>query len=150
MNNNLWARKPGEGHDVREQQCRSCHNKDGIAKDKVPTELQHPEEVMAWSGETRQLVKNIEPPEIPVYDKDGKQTHAGFITCPSCHNPHQWDPRKKTPGEGKNLEGNALNSFLRNANSEFIVCADCHGKDGLFRYKYYHGKTSRTEYPLYR
>lgn len=150
MKNNLWARKPGEGHDVKEQQCRSCHTKKGVAKDKVPPALQHPEEVMAWSGETRELVKQNELPEVLVYDKEGKETHAGFITCPSCHNPHQWDPRKEAAGPGKNVEGNALTSFLRNKNSEFIVCADCHGKDALFRYKYYHGEASRKDHPLYR
>lgn len=150
MENNLWARKASEGNDVKEQQCRSCHNKDGIGKQKVPPALQHPKEVMAWSGETRQLVKNKKIPDIPVYEKDGIEAHVGFITCPSCHNPHQWDPRKKQAGNGKNLEGDALTSFLRNSNSEFIVCADCHGKDAIFRYKYYHGKTSRKDYPLYR
>jgi len=150
MQNNLWARKPGDGNDVKEQQCRSCHSEKGLAKDKVPQALQHPEEVMAWSGETRALVKQGKLPEILVYDKQGKETHVGFITCPSCHNPHQWDPRNQTAGSGKNIEGDAMTSFLRNTNSEFIVCADCHGKDALFRYKYYHGKASRKEYPLYR
>jgi len=150
LKNNLWSQKLGEGHDIKEQQCRGCHNKDGVAKEKVPLALQHPEEVMAWSEETRQLPNNNSLPDVPVYNKDGEKAGAGFISCPSCHNPHQWNPREEVVGKGENIEGDALTSFLRNANSERILCADCHGKDSLFRYKYYHGKTSRKQHPLYR
>ena len=150
MQATLWALKPGEGEDVKEQQCRSCHSDFGVASQKIPPALPHPHKVMAWSNATRQLGHAYTLPDTPVFDKEGNKAHAGYISCPSCHNPHQWDPRKAVAGTGKNVEGDALNSFLRNANSAHIVCADCHGKDALFRYKYYHGKVSRKEYPLYR
>lgn len=146
----LWAQKEGDGKDFNEQLCRSCHSDDGQASKKIPRALRHPADVMAWSAEIRELTSKHEVPDIPVFDKSGKHAHSGVISCPSCHNPHQWDPRKPVAGTGINKEGDALTSFLRNSNSEFIVCADCHGKDALFRYKYFHGKTSRKDHPLYR
>jgi predicted CXXCH cytochrome family protein len=146
----LWARKPGEGEDLKEQQCRSCHQDGGIASNKVPPALHHPHKVMVWSNVTRQQVYSQAIPDTPVFGKDGKPAHVGFLSCPSCHNPHQWNPRQAVTGPGKNVEGDALTSFLRNADSEYIVCGDCHGQDGLFRYKYFHAKASRKPYPLYR
>lgn len=146
----LWARKPGEGEDLKEQQCRSCHQEGGVASNKVPSALHHPHKVMVWSTATRQLRYTYPLPDIPVFAKDGTKAHTGFLSCPSCHNPHQWDPRKAVAGPGKNVEGDALTSFLRNTDSAHIVCGDCHGQDGLFRYKYFHAETSRKPYPLYR
>ena len=150
MQVSLWARKPGEGEDVKEQQCRSCHREAGVASAKIPPALRHPHKVMAWSSATRQLGNAYSLPDIPVFAKDGTKADAGFISCPSCHNPHQWDPRRAIAGPGKNVEGDALNSFLRNTSSEHILCGDCHGQDALFRYKYFHAKTSRMAYPLFR
>lgn len=150
LGNSLWALPLGEGNDVKEQQCRSCHNEDGIAKNKVPPALQHPSKVLAWSGETRKLLNKEGLPDIPVFSKSGEAGHAGIISCASCHNPHQWNPSKEVLGEGKNVEGDALTSFLRNNNSEHIVCADCHGRDALFRYKYFHSDKSRVKHPLYQ
>lgn len=150
MQATLWALKPGEGEDRKEQQCRSCHTDFGVASNKIPPASQHPHKVLAWSNATRQLGQSNKLPDTPVFDQEGNQAHAGFISCPSCHNPHQWDPSKAAAGPGKNVEGDVLSSFLRNADSAHIVCADCHGKDALFRYKYYHSKVSRTKAPLYR
>lgn len=145
----LWALQPGDGKDIKEQQCTSCHNKNGKAKAKIPPALRHPNNVIAWSGAIRQLNNEHKLPDIEVFDSKGKHARVGIISCPSCHNPHKWNPRTDKKGSGKNIEGNALTSFLRNYNSEYIVCADCHGKDAIFRYKYFHGTTSRKDYPLY-
>lgn len=151
MNSNLWAQIPGKGADVKTQQCSGCHSDRGIAKNKTPDHLEHPEKVVAWSNDSRHIYhKDKKIPDIPVYDQTGEKQHRGQITCASCHNPHQWSPGNAKAGTGKNEEGNVLSSFLRNANSENIVCADCHGKDSLFRYKYFHGDASRKKYPLYQ
>lgn len=151
LKNKLWALKPGEANEVVAQQCASCHVDTGIAKDKVPPELEHPEKAVAWSNDSRNVYyNNKQLPVITVYDEKGAIQRMGTITCTSCHNPHQWNPGATKAGSGKNEEGDVLTSFLRNKNSEYIVCADCHGKDALFRYKYYHSKTSRIKHPLYR
>lgn len=151
MKNDLWAIKPGKGKDVKEQQCTSCHSDTGIAKNKAPRNLGHPEKAVAWSNESRNVYhKGKKIPVVPVYDEMGEKQQMGYISCASCHNPHQWNPRNAKAGSGKNEEGNVLSSFLRNASSEYIVCTDCHGKDALFRYQYYHDDASRKKYRLYR
>lgn len=141
----LWARAPGEGQDPQETLCRSCHAKGGIAEIKMPVKSVHPEQVQAVVLRGRSHKGGY----TPLFDKDGNASDRGVITCPTCHNPHQWDPAQKKNGAGKNLEGSARNSFLRNR-SESSLCASCHGLDALFRYKYYHGETSRAKHDLYR
>ena len=151
MELNLWAREPANVSSAVEKMCLSCHAKDKAAKDKVPSKLQHPDHVLVWSNEVRKKrITNNQLPNIPVYDENGKSAHVGLISCLSCHDPHQWKPEKNKAGDGKKHEGDAMNSFLRNKNSELIICADCHGADAIFRYKYFHGETSRKTYPLYQ
>ena len=146
----LWARKPGAAPSGSEQLCRSCHVQDGIAQAKIPLESQHPAKVQVWSHALRARFRQNAGADIPVYGADGKQVSVGVITCASCHNPHRWRPDKAEEGPGKNTEGDVLSSFLRAASSEYIVCSDCHGEDALYRYKYFHGRSSHRDYPLYR
>lgn len=141
----LWAREYGKiryDEDIVNALCNSCHSKGRIAENKIPLIATHPEE---------RLVNNILRSNrdaldfSPIFDKKtGKEVHVGNISCPSCHNAHQWSPLKKEKGIGKNLEGNATNSFLRNV-SYNNICIDCHGLDALFRYKYFHDPEERVE-----
>ncbi len=151
----LWARKLGKANDPVDLYCRSCHEKGEIAADKViPAERGiHPEDVLVWSSEIRQRAGRHHKGKqtgIPVFNRQGKHDKIGRITCASCHNPHKWDGRKKQKGPGKKVEGNAMNSFLNITNTENFVCSDCHGRDGLFRYKYYHSPSSRKKHRLYQ
>lgn len=151
MDINLWAREPAKVASAVEQMCLSCHAKDQVAENKVPPALRHPDHISVWSNAVREKRLTDNPlPDIPVFNKKGKRAHVGLITCLSCHDPHQWQPGKAKAGDGKEHEGDAMNSFLRNANSELILCADCHGADAIFRYKYFHGKASRKSYPLFQ
>ena len=151
MESSLWAREPAKVSSTVEKMCLSCHDKGQVAKDKVPPVLRHPENIAVWSNSVREKRLTADSlPDIPVFDEDGKRAHVGVINCLSCHDPHQWQPGIKKAGTGKNIEGDAMNSFLRNQNSELIICADCHGADSIFRYKYFHGETSRKKYPLYQ
>ncbi len=151
MDLNLWAREPANVTSAVEKMCLSCHAKGKAADSKVPTKLQHPDHVLVWSNEVRKKrITGNHLPNIPVFGKNGRRAHVGLISCLSCHNPHQWKAETNKPGDGKKHEGDAMNSFLRNKNSELIICADCHGADAIFRYKYFHGDTSRKKYPLYQ
>ena len=143
----LWARELGRGDDIMEQLCRSCHGDDGLAATKLPYKLRHPRDVLIITSD--KVKRNEEKRDVyfPLYNEEGRVTDAGFITCPTCHNPHQWQAGRKEYGPGRNIEGQAINSFLRNK-SELSLCTDCHGMDALFRYKYFHGDISRQPYPL--
>ncbi len=147
---NSEARDPGGAvFNVAQQRCASCHRADGIAENKQPLKTQHPATVKVWSTALQKKLLEHKTPDIPVYSLSGKQVQFGAITCSSCHDPHRWDPANDSPGKGANVEGDVRTSFLRNANSAFFTCADCHGADALFRYKYFHDPASRrTGIPL--
>jgi hypothetical protein len=66
----------------------------------------------------------------------------GNISCPTCHNVHQWDPISKDKGKGVNVEGDMSNSFLRPQASR-VLCADCHPRDAALKFKNYHDTTTR-------
>jgi formate-dependent nitrite reductase cytochrome c552 subunit len=131
--------------------CLGCHADGHVAGAKVPANTRHPRHIPVWSGSLRRRsAKAGILPEVPVYDNRGRRAMIGRIVCATCHDPHRWDPRQSAKGPGRNREGDATDSYLRNASSRRIVCADCHGRDAIFRYKYFHGRTSRRPHPLYR
>ena len=139
----LWGYELGPGDDGMEKLCRSCHQEGGISGHKMPKNFNHPTDVFVTYNRARmKRMKKGKP--LPVFKINGKRTKTGVITCPTCHNPHQWSALEPDYGPGKVTEGDATNSFLRGV-SDFAVCSDCHGFDGLFRYKYYHGDTSRKK-----
>ncbi len=144
----LWARPPGPGKDVQESLCRSCHRKAGLAGKKVPEELHHPpRRVPANAG--RWIGIRAQNRNPPVFTVDGKRVPVGRITCPTCHDPHRWNPARARRGDGRRHEGTVLDSFLRHAATEGFLCSDCHGLDSLFRYKYFHWPASREPHSLY-
>lgn len=150
----LWSRKLGKSNDPVDLYCRSCHEKGEIASDKVipPKNGTHPKDVVVWSSKIRDRAGRHHKGkkfDIPVFNRQGKHANIGQLTCASCHNPHKWNGRKEKNGPGKKTEGNAMNSFLNVTDTENFVCSDCHGLDGLFRYKYFHSPSSRKKHRLY-
>jgi predicted CXXCH cytochrome family protein len=143
----LWGREYGKvryDEDIVNALCNSCHSKKGIAQDKIPLIATHPEEKLV-NNVLRNDRESID--FSPIFDKKtGKEVNVGNISCPSCHNAHQWSPLVKERGNDKNMEGNATNSFLRNV-SYNNICIDCHGLDAIFRYKYFHDPVERVEPP---
>ena len=131
----LWALDYGAGDSFAAGLCTGCHSKNGAAKNKIPKVASHPE---------GKLIVNVgrdqkgRPDYFPLFDKStGKPVGAGNISCPSCHNAHQWDPKSLAKGNGSPLEGNAGNSFLRMRSDQFL-CKDCHGIEALSRLYYFH------------
>lgn len=146
----LWARPLSpEGNPV-EQRCKSCHAQSQIAAAKVPEQTRHPQQVNIWSPQLRQQIYAKKVPQILAFDKQGRRTKFGAITCASCHNPHQWQADSKKPGTGKLREGDAMNSFLRSNHSENIVCQDCHGNDSIYRYKYFHADDAHQKHHMFK
>ena len=137
----LWALDPGDGkNSVMEEMCNSCHSKGKLKDIKVPAIATHPEDVGIVN--VGHSTKN-EPGFFPLFDgKTGEPELIGNISCPSCHNAHQW----KSDSFEKDIkrEGDATSSFLRNR-AEDLLCKKCHGSESLFRYLYFHTPEKRKD-----
>jgi predicted CXXCH cytochrome family protein len=136
----LWAQGIGAGSNVMEMMCNSCHSEIGPAKNKIPQVYLHPREKLI-----KNTGKNISdrPDYFPLFHgRTGEPVTSGNISCPTCHNVHQWDPKSKDKGKGVNVEGDMSNSFLRPQASR-VLCADCHQSDAALKFKNYHDTTKR-------
>jgi predicted CXXCH cytochrome family protein len=124
----MWARSLGEADLPLNRLCRACHD-DG------PNPGEHPIDVVAWSQDVRAAVRSNAPAEMPVFDENGHQARVGQIGCATCHNPH----REVAAGRPEDLPG----LYLRMPELVEPLCADCHGPDSLFLYKFFHSEASR-------
>ena len=132
----LWARPYGsvsKNQSPMNALCTGCHSKDNIAEKKIPQIATHPEgklltNVMRYNRQKSGYT--------PLYDETGQEKNVGNISCPSCHNAHQWGPLPKDRGIRKY-------KFLRNMSAD-TFCADCHGPDAIFRYLYFHDPKKRV------
>lgn len=124
----MWARSQGDGNHVVNSLCRSCH-------DGTPDPADHPSDVMAWSQAVRQSVRSNASAALPVYDEQGHRSRFGNITCATCHDVH----RERAEGRPDELPG----LHLRMAEISEPLCADCHGRESLFLYKFFHSPSSR-------
>jgi predicted CXXCH cytochrome family protein len=137
----LWARNFTAGDSIPERMCISCHSKNGPANNKIPPIASHPAgKLITNVGRNTKGQDNY----FPLFDKStGQPVTVDNISCPSCHNAHQWSPGTPSEGSGVKTEGSADNSFLR-VQSRNLPCMDCHGPDGLFKYLYFHDPDKRT------
>ncbi|MFQ5646165.1 MAG: cytochrome c3 family protein [bacterium] len=149
-------RKLAGGWNIYNGLCKSCHDDDKAAWTKTIGFKSHPINVKsryfletlgetgaaeqkdreAESGEpsslTRELNKLVLLSSYPLYTQEGKRNFkSGRVFCPTCHNVHQWNPRKFEPGKGMDEEGNAWSSFLRLPNApKPELCLNCHFQTG--------------------
>jgi formate-dependent nitrite reductase cytochrome c552 subunit len=81
----------------------------------------------------------------PIFTADGKEEHVGNLSCPSCHNAHQWGIPADDEAAGNRAKHTLTKNFrfLRTM-SYNAVCKDCHGPEGFFRYLYFHDPARRT------
>jgi len=124
----MWGRELGKAELYVNRLCRSCHD-DG------PAPGEHPASVLAWSQDVRDPVRPDTPAEMPVFGPEGRQLGVGNIACATCHDVH----RESAEGRPAHLAGLHLRM------PEFVepLCADCHGPDSLFLYKFFHSAVSR-------
>lgn len=135
----LWARQivPTEGVGRAGEECLSCHSGGRPASRKVPDALTHPDVTIP---DPSRIGKG---PAFPVFDPEtGRRQNAGAMSCPSCHQAHQWNVRAAEAGHGEPAEGDALTSFLR-SRSLALPCKDCHGRDALYLYQHFHDERAR-------
>ncbi len=137
----LWARDLGEGENMMDRMCNSCHSKTGAAARKVPQVSPIP--TPSWSTRGHR-VKRM-PPVFPLFDKNtAKHVKAGNISCPTCHDAHRWTANSTGgPAQALPAEGDAVNSFLRPHLAD-RVCKDCHGVEALYKFKYFHKPTTNA------
>ena len=138
----IWGRSFGQisnNENIMNALCTSCHSEGGIAENKVPPIATHPRgELVTNIMRINQDGKDY----THIFDKDGKEVNVGDISCPSCHSFARWSPLHREKGPGKNVEGDAMNSFLRTVSYD-AVCVDCHGSEALHRYSYFHDPDKR-------
>jgi predicted CXXCH cytochrome family protein len=136
----LWARKFTTGDSISAMMCLSCHSKSGAAENKIPRIASHPEgKLITNIGRNTKGQANY----FPLFDKTtGQLVRVGNISCPSCHNAHQWSTINPSRGSGVKTGSSADSSFLR-VQSRNLPCMDCHGPDGLFKYLYFHDPAKR-------
>ena len=58
------------------------------------------------------------------------------IRCTTCHDNHRWTPLPK--GEAASATTTEMTSFLRGSGIAQTLCANCHGAEALYRYRFYH------------
>jgi predicted CXXCH cytochrome family protein len=135
-----WEKTYTAQDDVMVMICTGCHAPGKVAQSAVPRFGLHPRDKMV-EGMPVMEMKGVGD-TFPLFTDEGEKKDDGHIVCSTCHNPHQWDPRLASPGEGKNIKGNVTNSFLRsNLAAEF--CSRCHGLDTLTRFTYFHSPQGR-------
>jgi len=123
----LWARAtPPGGEGAVSDLCLDCHSDNGPAREKVIRNYSHP---LGVSPSAKGLTTTL-----PLFDQNGKISENGMLSCPTCHDPHRWDPLKVSDRAHYQTEGDARNSFLRLENSPGSrLCADCHANQALVK-----------------
>lgn len=131
----LWAQGFGPGNNIMEKLCNACHTQGGSAKSKIPKVYLHPREKLITNTGKQNF--------FPLFHAvTGELVARGNLSCPSCHNVHQWNSATAAPGEGTNEEGTLSNSFLRPRTS-FELCTECHKKDAQLKFEQFHNNSMR-------
>jgi predicted CXXCH cytochrome family protein len=143
----LWARDIPDDGLIFNNLCISCHDDNKPGEKKQPRYSKHPKDIKIWSQKLRSRYGRDVGDALPVYDEYGASNSMAAIACTTCHDAHSWWAGKDDKGAvGKNTEGDVTSSFLRARHTANMVCADCHGKEALFRYKYFHSPNSHKQY----
>ncbi|MFQ5645785.1 MAG: cytochrome c3 family protein [bacterium] len=128
--NALLAQQKKSHLDAMSRLCESCHSEKGLAGRKTVGHKSHPINIKAKAVSDKTEESRIEEEfPYPLYDYAGnKRYETGRIFCPTCHDPHRWEPDKDKPGLGAGrARGNGSNSFLRDiSTSSSTLCIKCH------------------------
>jgi predicted CXXCH cytochrome family protein len=123
--------------------CTSCHSKGNMAENRTPPIAIHPSEklitnVVEFSEEGQGYTRLFGP--------DGKERKSGNLSCPSCHNAHQWGIPIDRAAIGNKPKGNLTKSFrFLRPMSYNAVCRECHGDEGILRYMFFHDPQRRSQ-----
>lgn len=125
-----WAFEPAGSDEYVKNLCVGCHQTGKLAERFLPSFADHPDTALF------NRIKSDETGFLPLYGKEGEHSTTGLISCLSCHDPHlsKADTESDTPGPGS-----SIGKFLR-PYSQQNLCVDCHGREAIWRYLYFHKK----------
>lgn len=118
----LWNRELGSGEDDISRICSSCHSDGMVAQKHQIGNISHPVNISIVA-----LGSDV-PTPLPLRNEEYKKDPRGRVFCDSCHNAHQWDPRRPGAGDGQIVEGNMDTSYLRISarKRNNSLCDACH------------------------
>jgi predicted CXXCH cytochrome family protein len=123
----LWARK-FDREDSPSQMCLSCHDPERAdGRVKGTGRYSHPINVDQRPAANGQALGPTTKGILPLFPRAGEKQPAITVQCQSCHNPHRWNPDLPDSRGGKDVEGDASDSFLRIPGSNAsALCLACH------------------------
>jgi predicted CXXCH cytochrome family protein len=133
--------RPKAGGNPEDMFCLHCHRKTEVMKDRRARFYVHP------SGEeVREKIKEVTEQGGPNLadqrlGEPARTTLEGYkalfrIRCTTCHDNHHWTDLPAD--EAKEFPQTEMASFLRGSEVAETLCANCHGVEALYRYRYYH------------
>ena len=118
-NKKLWAR-PFALVNNPSQMCLVCHGEKSHDPIRQVGSHSHPINVKPLPNDTI-------PESLPLFADSTIRDPDGRMQCFTCHDPHQWELGQPLSITGKDIEGDANNSFLRMPNSILsTLCVTCH------------------------
>jgi hypothetical protein len=115
--------------------CTGCHLDKKIARKDTFALPRHPRDLYITN---RGMSLRGSPADFPLFDNAGRRDTFGIITCPTCHDPHQWNAADPSLKPAQEEAGNAINDFLRNKGANFGFCGDCHSLRSIRLYMNFH------------
>ena len=123
-----WAFEPVGAQEYVENLCIGCHQEGKAGERFIPQFTEHPD-VPLFNRITSENAGFF-----PTYDGQGERLSTGLISCLSCHDPHITNTNT---GSDTPAPGSSMGKFLR-PYAQQNLCVDCHGKEGIWRYLYFH------------
>jgi len=133
--------RPKAGGNPEDMFCLHCHRKPEVMKERRVRFYVHP------SGEkVTEKIKEVAEQGGPYLSdqklgEPARTTLEGYkalfrIHCTTCHDNHHWTDLPTE--EARELPQTEMASFLRGSQVAETLCANCHGIEALYRYRFYH------------
>lgn len=129
----------GRGY-LEDMFCLHCHNDPGVQRDRrVKFYIHPPAEMVREEFRERVAKGRIQPSDL--LGKADRTTEAGYealfrVACITCHDNHQWSRASEQPSPA--LDHVEVKDFLKGREVAETVCANCHGGEALYLYRYFH------------
>lgn len=119
----IWARESIPSDEFGRALCTCCHGQNKCAAVLIPKYSDHPD--IALFNRTRPGEQGYRP----TFNRQGKPSQTGTISCLTCHEPHTAQLNLETSRQ--------FTMFLRPTKNQEL-CVDCHGPESLWRFLYFH------------